>query len=244
MVSVQNLSLSLDDKPILKDISFELGDKNNLVILGRSGSGKTVLSKTLMGFFPPQQGRVIIDHVDIYQNSSHTSESDKSQFAIVFQNAALLDSLSVFQNVALPLYTRGEKDLEKVKEKVRQALCEVGLEDEGDKFPAQLSGGMRKRVGIARALVYEPRYIVFDEPVSGLDPITANEVLYYINRIVESETATTITITHDVRNLERVGDMVLFLEAGEALYYGSLDDLSQTTSPLIRDFFGFGPLEK
>jgi phospholipid/cholesterol/gamma-HCH transport system ATP-binding protein len=103
---------------------------------------------------------------------------------------------------------------------------------------------MRKRVGIARALVYEPRYIVFDEPVSGLDPITANEVLYYINRIVESETATTITITHDVRNLERVGDMVLFLEAGEALYYGSLDDLSQTTSPLIRDFFGFGPLEK
>lgn len=244
MVSVQNLSLSLDDKPILKDISFELGDNNNLVILGRSGSGKTVLSKTLMGFFPPQQGRVIIDHVDIYQNSSNNLESDKSQFAIVFQNAALLDSLSVFQNVALPLYTRGEKDLEKVKEKVRQALCEVGLEDEGDKFPAQLSGGMRKRVGIARALVYEPRYIVFDEPVSGLDPITANEVLYYINRIVESETATTITITHDVRNLERVGDMVLFLEAGEALYYGSLDDLSQTTSPLIRDFFGFGPLEK
>ncbi len=237
MVSVQNLSLSLDDKPILKDISFELGNENNLIILGRSGSGKTVLSKTLMGFFPPQEGRVIIDNVDIYQDA--TSESDKSQFAIVFQNAALLDSLSVFQNVALPLYTRGEKDLEKAKEKVRQALFEVGLEDASEKFPAQLSGGMRKRVGIARALVYKPRYIVFDEPVSGLDPITADEVLYYINRIVESKTATTITITHDVRNLERVGDMVLFLEAGEALYYGSLDKLSQERTPLIRDFFGF-----
>lgn len=237
MVSVQNLSLSLDDKPILKDISFELGDENNLIILGRSGSGKTVLSKTLMGFFPPQEGRVIIDNVDIYQDA--TSESDKSQFAIVFQNAALLDSLSVFQNVALPLYTRGEKDLEKAKEKVRQALFEVGLEDASEKFPAQLSGGMRKRVGIARALVYKPRYIVFDEPVSGLDPITADEVLYYINRIVESKTATTITITHDVRNLERVGDMVLFLEAGEAIYYGSLDKLNRERTPLIRDFFGF-----
>lgn len=239
MVSVQNLSLSLDDKLILKDISFELRDGSNLIILGRSGSGKTVLSKTLMGFFPPQKGKVIIDDVDIYQSSAKATKSDTSQFAIVFQNAALLDSLSVFQNVALPLYTRGEKDLDKINERVRQALFEVGLEDAGDKFPAQLSGGMRKRVGIARALVYKPRYIVFDEPVSGLDPITADEVLYYISRIVESQSATTITITHEVRNLKSVGDTVLFLEAGKALYYGSLEQLSQEQLPLIREFFGF-----
>ncbi len=239
MISVENLNISLDGKLILSDISFELKDQNNLIILGRSGSGKTVLSKTLMGFFPPETGKVIIDNVDIYANSNLLNNADKSQFAIVFQNAALLDSMSVFQNVALPLYTRGEKNLDKIREKVRQALFEVGLEDAVDKFPAQLSGGMRKRVGIARALVYEPRYIVFDEPVSGLDPITADEVIYYINRIVESQTATTITITHDVRDLQRVGDTVLFLESGQALYYGHLDDLSKESLPLIRDFFGF-----
>lgn len=238
MISVIGLKLNLGGKEILKDVSFELPDGHNLIILGRSGSGKTVLSKTLMGFFPPSSGSVKIDDRDIYSDQPLPFDGSQKQFAIVFQNAALLDSLSVFQNVALPLYTRGEKDNQFVRETVRQALDEVGLADAIDKFPAELSGGMRKRVGIARALVYNPAYIVFDEPVSGLDPITADEVLYYINRIVSSKSATTITITHEVRDLERVGDTVLFLEAGKALYYGPLIGLTNQREPLIRKFFG------
>lgn len=238
MISVNGLKLSLGGKTILKDLSFELPEGHNLIILGRSGSGKTVLSKTLMGFFPPDTGTVKIGGRDIYAGQEQVSESRQERIAIVFQNAALLDSLSVFQNVALPLYTRGEKDNTLVREKVRIALDEVGLADAMDKFPAELSGGMRKRVGIARALVYDPAYIVFDEPVSGLDPITADEVLFYINRIVSSKTATTITITHEVRDLERVGDTVLFLEAGQALYFGPLKDLTTQSEPLIRKFFG------
>lgn len=228
----------MGDKPILKDLSFTLPDGHNLIVLGRSGSGKTVLSKTLMGFYMPTAGSVTIDGRDVYADPDSGNESTQDQFAIVFQNAALLDSMSVFQNVALPLYTRGEKDTSQVRQKVQIALDEVGLGDTMEKFPSELSGGMRKRVGIARALVYNPRYIVFDEPVSGLDPITSDEVLYYINRIVSSKTATTITITHEVRDLERVGDMVLFLESGESRYFGPLNDLPSLPDPLIRKFFG------
>jgi len=238
VISVTGLSLALGDRPILQNLSFELPDGHNLIILGRSGSGKSVLSKTLMGFVRPSEGSVYIDGRDIYASPDTDGDDSGEQFAIVFQNAALLDSLSVFQNVALPLYTRGEKDTHKVHLQVEQALAEVGLADTMQKFPSELSGGMRKRVGIARALVYNPKYIVFDEPVSGLDPITADEVLYYINHIVTSKAATTITITHEVRDLERVGDMVLFLESGRAQYFGTLSDLTKHKDPLIRQFFG------
>lgn len=239
MISAQGLSLELGGKMVLKQISFELQEGQNLIILGRSGSGKTVLSKTLMGFFPPCRGQVKIDGRDIYAPANGNNNTSPKQFAIVFQNSALLDSLSVFQNVALPLYTRREKDEALIRSKVHKALDEVGLADAIDKFPSELSGGMRKRVGIARALVYDPDYIVFDEPISGLDPITADEVLYYINRIISGKTATAITITHEIRNLERIGDMVLFLESGEVMYYGALAGLNSETGPLIKKFLGF-----
>jgi phospholipid/cholesterol/gamma-HCH transport system ATP-binding protein len=159
---------------------------------------------------------------------------------MVFQSSALLDSYTVFQNVALPLYEREELDYEAIREKVGRSLDVVGLKNIMDKYPAELSGGMRKRVGIARALVYDPRYIIFDEPVSGLDPITAGEIIYYITQIIASERATTITITHDTRDLEAIGDQVLFLDEGRVLYYGPLAVLRQAEEPLIRHYLRIG----
>ncbi|MDZ4183196.1 MAG: ATP-binding cassette domain-containing protein, partial [Candidatus Cloacimonadaceae bacterium] len=195
------------------------------------GSGKTVLIKTLMGINIPESGQVVIDGTDIFAD-----RSGQHNFAMVFQNAALLDSFTIFQNVALPLYERGQKDYDKVLAKVKDCLQIVGLPDILDKYPSELSGGMRKRVGIARALVYDPDYIIFDEPLSGLDPITAKEVLFYITRIIESKLATTITITHEIRNLEAIGDRVLFLESGRQLFYGSVAELKQSGDPLLRQF--------
>lgn len=235
MIRVNELVLDLSGRRILEDISFELGDGSNLIILGRSGSGKTVLIKTLMGFFQPASGSVFIDGRNVYAEGNQASGA-QLDFAMVFQNAALLDSFTVRQNVALPLYERGEKDPDTVMSKVQQCLEVVGLKDTVDKFPSELSGGMRKRVGIARALVYQPRYIIFDEPVSGLDPITASEVLYYITRIISSRSATTITITHEVRNLEQIGDRVLFLEQGRQLFYGPLHQLFSSQDVFIQRF--------
>jgi phospholipid/cholesterol/gamma-HCH transport system ATP-binding protein len=238
MIEVKDLQLNLAGQEILKRISFRLEDGQNLVIIGRSGSGKTILIKTLMGFFKPEGGQVLVDGHDVYGEDPQVDSSLRHDFAMVFQNAALLDSYTVFQNVALPLYERGEMQYEEIMGRVQKCLTMVGLEDSMGKRPAELSGGMRKRVGIARALVYEPNYIVFDEPVSGLDPITSSEILYYLSQIIGSVKATTITITHDVRNLSDLGDRVLFLENGEALYYGPHDQLAQSGNPLILEFLG------
>lgn len=240
MIEVDNLCLSLGGQVLLQDVGFRLEDGQNLIIVGRSGSGKTVLIKTLMGLFHPDGGTVRVDGGDVFDAVSHLSFNVRQDFAMVFQNSALLDSYTVFQNVALPLYERGELEHDAIREKVAQSLAVVGLEDIMDKHPAELSGGMRKRVGIARALVYDPRYIIFDEPVSGLDPITAAEIIYYITRIISSGRATTITITHDTRDLEAIGDQVLFLDEGRVLHYGPLAQLWQTGDPLIRQFLRIG----
>lgn len=235
MIEVQNVSLSLQGSLILQDINFKLTDERNLIILGKSGSGKTVLMKTIMGLFKPDQGKVLIDGVDINGEPSY-SEKIRSNFAMVFQNSALLDSFSVFQNVALPLYERNEHSEDIIAQKVSRVLNLVGLGHTKSMFPSELSGGMKKRIALARALVYEPAYIVFDEPISGLDPITSKEVLYYMEEIIRSGIITAITVTHDVRDLNRIGDHALFMDSGRALFSGPLQDLFRSTDPLIREF--------
>jgi len=236
MIEVSRLSISLGDQNILDNISFVLPDTHNLAILGRSGSGKTVLIKTLLGIYSPDSGNVIIDGINVHSALSVERKALKKRFAMVFQNAALLDSFTVMQNVALPLYERGETDCEAIRERVVRCLQTVGLEQTLELYPSQLSGGMRKRIGIARALVYEPDYIVFDEPVSGLDPITAGEIIYYISQIADTAQATLITITHEVRNLEQICNQLLFLDSGKLLFYGSLEELKSSSNDFIRKY--------
>jgi len=236
MISVFQLSVSLGGQNILNNISFVLPDKHNMVILGRSGSGKTVLIKTLLGIYTPDSGEVIIDGTDVHSSLAEDRKELKKRFAMVFQNAALLDSFTVKQNVALPLYERGQTDSEAIRDKVIACLKTVGLEHTLELYPAQLSGGMRKRIGIARALVYDPDYIVFDEPVSGLDPITSSEIIYYISQIASMEKATLITITHEIRNLEQICNQLLFLDNGNLLFYGSLAELGATSNSFIKKY--------
>jgi phospholipid/cholesterol/gamma-HCH transport system ATP-binding protein len=237
LIAVKGLRLSLAGQEILKGIDFVLPFSENLVILGKSGSGKTVLIKSLLGIYPPDEGSIIIDGCDLYNCSKHELSSLKKRFAMVFQHAALLDSFTVYQNVALPLYERGEKNETFIMERVLECLELVGLEHTLKKFPAELSGGMRKRIGIARALVYQPDYLIFDEPVSGLDPITADETLYYMTQIIKSNTATMITITHDVATIDQLGQKVLFINEGEQKYYGSYHGLINSQHDVIQQYF-------
>jgi len=236
MIEVSDLSYSFSGKPILNNISFKLEDGENLVILGRSGSGKTILIKCLFGIISPDSGHVFVDGLDVHRCEKQVRLQLHRRFAMVFQNAALLDSFTVFQNVALPLYERGETNCDLIQSKVKSCLSKVGLENTIDLYPSELSGGMRKRIGIARALVYDPEYIVFDEPVSGLDPITSDEVLYYISRIIETAEATLITITHQIESMGRVGNQVLFIDEGHVIYYGAVSDLSKTSNEYIQKY--------
>ncbi|MCK9556997.1 MAG: ATP-binding cassette domain-containing protein [Candidatus Cloacimonetes bacterium] len=237
MIAVKELRISLGGREILQGIDFVLPFGENLVILGKSGSGKTVLIKSLLGIYPPDAGSVIIDGIDIYNCSKEELNSIKKRFAMVFQHAALLDSFTVFQNVALPLYERGEKDENYIRQRVQACLQLVGLEHTLKLYPAELSGGMRKRIGIARALVYKPDYLIFDEPVSGLDPITANETLYYMTQIIKNNTATMITITHDISTIDQLGQKVLFIHNGEQIYYDSYKNLMSSDNSIIRKYF-------
>lgn len=231
------MRLSLAGQEILKGIDFVLPFSENLVILGRSGSGKTVLIKSLLGIYPPDEGSIIVDGCDLYDCTKAELDELKRRFAMVFQHAALLDSFTIYQNVALPLYERGEKDEEHIMARVSACLQLVGLEDTQDKYPAELSGGMRKRIGIARALVYQPDYLIFDEPTSGLDPITAAETLYYMTQIIKNNTATVITITHDIAIIPQLGQKVLFIDGGRQIYYGSYQGLMKSDNALIRQYF-------
>lgn len=237
MIAVKNLSISLAGREILRGLNFVLPFSENLVILGKSGSGKTVLIKSLLGIYPPDEGSIIVDGCDLYDCTKSELDELKKRFAMVFQHAALLDSFTVFQNVALPLYERGEKNEQHIMARVSECLQLVGLEDTQDKYPSELSGGMRKRIGIARALVYKPDYLIFDEPTSGLDPITANETLYYMTQIIKNNTATVITITHDISTIAQLGEKVLFIEGGEQLYYGSYQGLMKSDNEIIRQYF-------
>lgn len=242
MIAVNNLSLTLDGISILQGIDFVLEDGHNLAIIGRSGSGKTMLIKTIMGFHYPTGGSVAVDGKDVHATAEQPS-GIAGRFAMVFQNAALLDSFTVAQNVALPLYystgsnLRGEPAGE-VVENVRRVLGIVGLNDCMEKYPSELSGGMRKRVGIARALVSDPAYLIFDEPLSGLDPITSGELMYYITQVIDAGQITAITITHDMRDLDRICDRVLFLEGGKQLFFGGLSELYSCLDPLVQRFIG------
>jgi len=244
MITVKGLRISLAGREILKRIDFVLPFGENLVILGKSGSGKTVLIKSLLGIYPPDEGSIIIDGTDIYRCSNEELKQVKSRFAMVFQHAALLDSFTVYQNVALPLYERGEKDEKYILHRVLECLKLVGLEHTLKLYPAELSGGMRKRIGIARALVYKPDYLIFDEPVSGLDPITAEETLYYMTQIIKNNSATMITITHDINTIGHLGQKVLFINNGEQLYYDSYKNLMHNDDPVIRQYFACDDTDK
>lgn len=236
MIKVDKLTIGFFGKVVLKDISFELPDRQNLVILGKSGSGKTVLIKSLLGINRPESGSILLDGVDIHRAEDDQVHTAKARFAMVFQNAALLDSFTIYQNVALPLYERGQLSEQDIEEKVDFCLDKVGLGHTKNMVPSELSGGMRKRIGIARALVYDPQYIIFDEPISGLDPITAKEIVYYIAQIASERKVSVITITHDIRDLDQIADLVLFINEGEVRFFGRIGELWQSQDPLIRDF--------
>lgn len=236
MIEFQEVSVKLDNRQILNQISFVLESNENLVILGRSGSGKTVLTKTLLGIYPPSKGRIMVDGLDIGNQERKDNQALKEKFAMVFQNAALLDSFTVYQNISLPLFERRYGTEEEIRSRVDQCLEIVGLAETKSLYPAELSGGMKKRIGIARALAYNPQYIIFDEPVSGLDPMTSAEVLYYIAKIAQDRDVTVITVTHNLKDLHKISDKLLFIDNGKLLYYGNLTDIGKTDNSMMREF--------
>lgn len=235
MIRFRNVSKAFGAKKVLDGFSLDIPDGQTTVLLGYSGTGKSVALKHIVGLLEPDSGQIEVDGRVVHELPRDELERLRASIGYVFQFAALFDSLSVFDNVALGLRQRGIGEAE-VGRRVGSSLDRVGLADSAPRFPSELSGGMRKRVGIARAIAMEPRYILYDEPTTGLDPVTAAVIDDLMVRTKRDLGVTGVVVTHDMRSAFAVGDRIAMLYQGRVHVVGTVDEVRQTTDPLVRQF--------
>ncbi len=235
MIQFLDLQKAFDSKPVLAGLTLEVRDGETMVIIGSSGSGKSVALKHIVGLLHPDAGDVIVDGRPVSRLDRAGLNVLRREIGFVFQFAALFDSLTVADNVALGLRRRGLAE-EEMAERVQEALALVDLTGTDEQFPAELSGGMRKRVGIARAIALRPRYILYDEPTTGLDPVTAAVMDQLMVRTREHLGVTGVVVTHDMRSAYAVGDRIAMLYEGRIRQVGTVAEIQQTADPVVRQF--------
>ena len=236
MIEIKNLTKSFGSNLIWKDVSFDIENGETLAIIGKSGCGKSVLLKHLNALLYPNSGKVLINGQDLFCLSYSELRKMRQRFGILFQGAALFDSISTFENVAFPLRYFTKDSEEVIREKVERALEMVNLQGAGEKSTASLSGGMRKRVGLARAIILQPQYLLYDEPTSGLDPKTSEEINELIVSMSKNLDITSIVITHDMHSVLTVAEKVAFLDEQKLSWYGSVEEMQESEYPPLLDF--------
>jgi phospholipid/cholesterol/gamma-HCH transport system ATP-binding protein len=232
---VEDLHKRFGPKVVLDGISFAVAPGESLVIVGQSGTGKSVLLKHLIGLIEPDSGKVFVDGKDFWAESGIGRNDLRKKFGMSFQEGALFDSMSVFDNVAFPLRRSGRSAAD-IKTRVEECLEIVHLPDVGEKRPSELSGGMRRRVGFARAISHQPEILLFDEPNTGLDPIMTDIIDEVILEMRERLHATIVTITHNMPSARKIGDRVALLAGGHIVYDASPDEFLRAEDPAVRQF--------
>jgi phospholipid/cholesterol/gamma-HCH transport system ATP-binding protein len=236
MIEVRDLWKSFDGNQVLKGVDLQVMPGTTTVILGGSGSGKTVLMKHIMGLFKPDRGEVIVDGENITQMDRRELSRFRTRMGMVFQSSALFDSLTVFENVAFPLREHTRLSEEKIAARVKEKLAVVELFEVEDKFPAELSGGMRKRVALARAIVREPKLVLYDEPTTGLDPLTTESVDEMIIGARTKLGVTSVVISHDIGSTFHIADHVAMLHDGRIVEEGPPEKVRHSQEPHTRHF--------
>ncbi|MBM4160153.1 MAG: ABC transporter ATP-binding protein [Ignavibacteria bacterium] len=237
LIEVRNVSKSFNGLPVLEDVNLVVEEGTTVVILGKSGVGKSVLLKAIIGLIEPDAGSIRIDGHEVVGMKRKDLNALRRQMGYLFQGAALYDSMSVRENLIFPLERREQLTREELEERIIRQLEMVGLEDAIDKMPAELSGGMKKRIALARALIINPRIMLYDEPTTGLDPITAREISYLIKELQHRYQPTSIAVTHDMMCARIIADKVAVLHDGVVEHEGSLDELEKVDNEIVRSFF-------
>jgi phospholipid/cholesterol/gamma-HCH transport system ATP-binding protein len=235
-IRFENVSKSFGARPVLEDVSLEVRAGSVFGILGRSGTGKSVTLKLMIGLLKPDRGRVFIGDTAIEGLNSRALVPIRKSMGFLFQNAALFDSISVGENVAFALRRNTDYPEAEIRERVQQKLNQVGLEKEYDKMPSDLSGGMRKRAGLARALALDPPILLVDEPSAGLDPITTDEIDDLLLGLKQNAGATLVVVTHNITSARCLGDTLLMLHEGRIIAQGTADELAASSHELVRAF--------
>jgi phospholipid/cholesterol/gamma-HCH transport system ATP-binding protein len=236
MIRVANLHKSFRSQKVLKGVNLQFASGKITTIVGTSGCGKTVLLKHLNALLLPDKGEVFVDEVDITKLSQDELYQIRSKFGVLFQGAALLDSMTVFDNVAFPLREKTETSENDIKNKVEVRLEQVGLGGMGVKFPAELSGGMRKRAGLARALIMDPQIVLFDEPTTGLDPVLATSIHQLISRTHEAFGFTGVLVSHTIPQVFDISDYVAMLANGVIEEVSPPEAFRTSTNPIVQQF--------
>lgn len=236
MIKVINLKKTFGDNKVLQGIDLEVEDGITTVIIGPSGCGKTVLLKHIVGLLKPDEGEVFVDSLEVSMLSKSALFGLREKMSVVFQSSALLDSLTVAENITLGLRMRKRLSSSQLNEIVKEKLLQVKLEGVEDKFPAELSGGMKKRVAIARALATNPKYILYDEPTTALDPITARQIDGLICTLQRELSITTIAVTHDLASTYKIGDKVAVLKKGKIALEGTPGEIQKCEDKEIQAF--------
>ncbi len=240
VVEIKHLQKSFGDRVILKDISLDVYDRENLVVLGRSGTGKSVLIKCMVGLLKPDAGDINILGFDVPTLKEAELNELRLQVGFSFQGSALYDSMTVRENLEFPLKRNlGIYDTQQLNEMVMQSLKEVGLEHTADQKPAELSGGMKKRIGIARTLILKPKIMLYDEPTAGLDPVTSSEINELILQVRDQYNTASIIITHDISCAHQTSDRVVALMNGESKLTGTFEELKATDDIDLKHFFNY-----
>ncbi len=236
VIRVENLYKSFGEKKVLQGLNLEINRGETVVIIGRSGCGKSVFLKLLIGLLTPDGGKIEILGEDTQNLTEEGWENLRKKMGVVFQSSALLNSLTVEENISLPLKEHTSLSSEEIRERVREKLHLVGLRGAEGLYPDDLSGGMKKRVGIARALIMDPEIVLYDEPTTGLDPITASAINRLIIDLKEKVRTTSIVVTHDMKSAFLIGDRIGLLYSGKIVEIDEVENIQNTRNPLVRQF--------
>jgi phospholipid/cholesterol/gamma-HCH transport system ATP-binding protein len=237
IIEIKNVSKSFGSMVVLDHVSLDIPEGDNIVIFGRSGTGKSVLLKCIMGLMEPDEGEIYVMGKNVREISEKELNEVRRECGFLFQGAALYDSMTVKENLEFPLIRNFNFTQQEMDEKIIEALTKVSLEDAINKMPSELSGGMKKRVGLARTIITEPKIILYDEPTTGLDPITTKEISQLIVDLQKDLNVTAIVVTHDIICAKIVADHAVFLSEGKILFEGSIAELSAAEDKYLKNFF-------
>ncbi len=243
IVDIKNLSKAFDDNIVLDDISMHISEGENVVVFGKSGTGKSVLLKCMVGLLEPDAGEIYIDGKSVLKIPLKELNEIRKNIGFLFQSAALYDSMSVRENLEFPLIRNFNFSPKEREDKVKRVLEKISLEEAIDKMPAELSGGMKKRIGLARTIITEPKLILYDEPTTGLDPITSKEISHLIVDLQEDLNVTSIIVTHDLSCAKIIADYAIVLRDAKIMYEGDLKNLTSTKDKFLIDFFSSDSVE-
>ncbi len=244
LIKIEGLSKSFGDLQVLDNISVDVMTGENFIVFGRSGTGKSVLLKCIIGLLQPDKGEICINKKNIVGMPIKKLNKIRKRIGFLFQGSALYDSMSVRENLEFPLTRQFKYSKEELNEKVLSTLELVSLVEAVDKMPSELSGGMRKRIGLARSIIADPDLMLYDEPTTGLDPITAKEISLLILNLQKKLNMTSIVVTHDLLCAEIIADRAIFLEDGKIIHEGTIDEMTASEDLFLKNFFSSEIIEQ